>query len=327
MAGDLVVYSGLCSVKGCPAPNSPDWHMPWCGHGLQGHHHHVVKRSQGGKQGHMVFLCSGCHMRIDEGSWGNAVLEVPGVGKVYRIWGLHNETILERTLDKIAAHSHGEPGTVPWPGGTGQALKESELVSVSAVSLTSPILPSERDGANQALCGEGLATTHVERGEGLATTHYGPVSSLVGPAPFSWEAGWCQRGMVLVHNGLRLKGLTDGWRWQVGDWMAEGEDTLGEPVYQYFIPFRQDSAMRQYLWVAQNVLPGNRTELSWSHHRTVAALPAQDQAEALARAKAQSLTSPQLRAILVPSVAHPEIVLKCPQCAYEGPSKEFKEAT
>lgn len=96
---EVTTHTPLCTVKGCPAPSDPDWHVPWCGHGLEGHHHHVKKRSQGGKGGYVVFICPRCHDKIDNGPWGNAVLDVPGVGKVYRIWGMHNETLLERVIE------------------------------------------------------------------------------------------------------------------------------------------------------------------------------------------------------------------------------------
>src|SRR3990167_10232734 len=89
----------LCTVKGCPAPSDPDFHIPICGHGLEGHHHHVTKRSQGGKKGPQVFICPSCHHEIDNGLWGNAVLDLADGTKLYRVWGLHNTTILERVLE------------------------------------------------------------------------------------------------------------------------------------------------------------------------------------------------------------------------------------
>ena len=90
----------LCRVRGCPAPSNPDWHVPWCGHGLEGHHHHVPKRSQGGKR-IVAFLCPACHMEVDSGyKYGNAV--VPGKdGYVYILWdvakGVEN-LLIERKL-------------------------------------------------------------------------------------------------------------------------------------------------------------------------------------------------------------------------------------
>ena len=44
-----ITRTPLCSVRGCPAPKDPEWHIPICGHGLEGQQHHVTKRSQGGK--------------------------------------------------------------------------------------------------------------------------------------------------------------------------------------------------------------------------------------------------------------------------------------
>ena len=89
----------LCPVRGCPAPSDPDFHVPWCGHGLVGSHHHVVKRSQGGKKGVQVFLCNACHDAVDnQMTMGNAVLTMPDGSQIYRVWNLRNETVVERAL-------------------------------------------------------------------------------------------------------------------------------------------------------------------------------------------------------------------------------------
>jgi hypothetical protein len=93
-----VTRTPACTVKGCPAPRDPDWHVPICGHGLEGHHHHVIKRSQGGKDGPQVFICPDCHHNIDNGEWGNAAKHVPGRGLVYFAWDLHGNTLIEKEV-------------------------------------------------------------------------------------------------------------------------------------------------------------------------------------------------------------------------------------
>jgi len=90
-------HEALCHVKGCPAPNDPDWHIPWCGHGLDGHHQHWPKKSQGGTE-IVSFICPKCHDQIDNGHWGNKVLDMPDGRRVYRVWDQNNKTIFERIL-------------------------------------------------------------------------------------------------------------------------------------------------------------------------------------------------------------------------------------
>ena len=97
-----IVREGLCSVPRCPAPSSPEWHVPFC-QAIEGHecfggatHQHWPKRSQGGKE-NVACLCAGAHDRIDNGDWGNAVLELID-WRMYRIWDRNNETLLERII-------------------------------------------------------------------------------------------------------------------------------------------------------------------------------------------------------------------------------------
>ena len=132
-------------------------------------------------------------------------------------------------------------------------------------------------------------------------------------------ASWTERGLQLRDQGLRLKALTDDWRWAVGDWLVEGE-RYGAEAEQF-----RDSlgvgwdAIRQYQWVARVVTPGNRIEgLSWSHHRAVGALAAADAQEAraaLLAAKAEGITARELAASLKEPVERERHA--CPLCHYE----------
>ena len=92
----------LCTERDCPAKSDPDFHIPFCGHGLAYDHHHVVKRSQGGKGGDVVCLCPSCHRKADEHVYRNAIVEVDGA-RVYRLWNEKGELIAERTLGLVAA--------------------------------------------------------------------------------------------------------------------------------------------------------------------------------------------------------------------------------
>ena len=97
-----VSRSPACRVKGCPAPKDPDWHKPHCGHGLEGHHHHVPKRSQGGKR-IVAFLCPKCHDEVDNGiSLGNQIWKDKGGREHYLLYDMAkgpSEPIVDRVLE------------------------------------------------------------------------------------------------------------------------------------------------------------------------------------------------------------------------------------
>jgi hypothetical protein len=101
---DRVKRIPACTIRGCPEPRNPEWHVPWCqaipGHECFGNatHQHVPKRSQGGKK-IWACLCAGVHDRIDNGDWGNTILDVPGVGRIYRVWDLHGNVLFERVIE------------------------------------------------------------------------------------------------------------------------------------------------------------------------------------------------------------------------------------
>lgn len=107
-----VTREPLCAVKGCPAPSDPDFHVPICGHGLEGHHHHVVKRSQGGTEGVQVFICPKCHDLADnKPGYGNAVIEEPNGRQTYRLWRIDGsetgKTLIERVISPSMDRSDG----------------------------------------------------------------------------------------------------------------------------------------------------------------------------------------------------------------------------
>ena len=142
-----ITRTPACTVKGCPAPRDPDFHIPICGHGLVGHHHHVTKRSQGGKDGPQVFICPDCHEKIDSGPWGNDIKNIPGRGDVYFAWDLHGNTLIERTIgEETRPLSDGaeavEPQGTSEP--SGGHLRKSE-----ASSAPSPSAGEKEEGDGQ----------------------------------------------------------------------------------------------------------------------------------------------------------------------------------
>jgi len=138
-----VTHIPLCTVKGCPTRlksfkgDAHEWHVPWCGHGLEGHHHHVVKRSQGGTKGDIVFICPACHQRIDEHHWGNAVLDIHGVGRLYRVWDQNNRTVFERIIE--AAPDEQSPADEAEVPGTLPAVQEEAVVYSRAAPVLAPL--------------------------------------------------------------------------------------------------------------------------------------------------------------------------------------------
>lgn len=115
----------LCSTKGCPTRlksfkgDVNDWHRPWC-QDIKGHkcfggatHQHVPKKGMGGNNPEskiVACICAGAHDRIDNGDWGNEVLDVPDVGKVYRVHDLHGKTLLERVIERCPEEPDPDEG-------------------------------------------------------------------------------------------------------------------------------------------------------------------------------------------------------------------------
>src|SRR3990167_8571367 len=266
-----------CTVEGCPWPDDP--HIPWCG-GIPDHahtnvatHQHLPKKGMGGrnpKSKIVALLCPAMHDLVDNGTrYKNEVIEWEW-RRFYRLWDTQNDYRFE-----------------------GWGLIWRQLDDWTPVTARSPDADIRRVDTS--------LVRYLQEGPGLdqdaddagGLREYGDDLQELDRL--------CRRGMALLYAAYRLKGLEDNWRWEMGDWMIDCESLMGEEAYQYFVPFRRDSAMRQYLWVAQSVIPGNRTELSWSHHRAVAHLPPQGQAEWLSSAKAEGLTSAELAGLLRPS--------------------------
>jgi len=94
----------LCTVKGCPFPSDPDWHIPFCGHGLVGHHQHIPKLSLDPNAKIQAFICPRCHDRVDNGLWSNHIKTFPDGSVHYFILDEHGKTMAERVIGR-----HGEP--------------------------------------------------------------------------------------------------------------------------------------------------------------------------------------------------------------------------
>jgi hypothetical protein len=85
----------------------------------------------------------------------------------------------------------------------------------------------------------------------------------------------------------RARVVQQGLQFAIGDAIRYMEDTFGEEAAQVIDPdlgWSRES-IRNFVWVAEHVLPENRrSDLTWSHHQVVASLSPAKQREWLARA-------------------------------------------
>lgn len=98
-----------------------------------------------------------------------------------------------------------------------------------------------------------------------------------------------------------LFGRADGMlKWAVGDWLFQGEAIWGEEVYQLQESLGLSVGQRlQYVRVSGDVpISRRRVELTWSHHRSVAPLPPEEQELWLQRAIDERWTKVELEAAL-----------------------------
>lgn len=76
-----------------------------------------------------------------------------------------------------------------------------------------------------------------------------------------------------------------GVQWAIGDWWSAGEHRYGEAAQIAFEIGIDAETLRGHAWVAANVTPELRKpDLSWSHHRAIAALCVEDQVDLLDKA-------------------------------------------
>ena len=118
------------------------------------------------------------------------------------------------------------------------------------------------------------------------------------------------RGIELSRSGLEIKRELsfDEWlrfgrtlqtaegavQWWIGDYLNAGERAYGEK-YAQAVDERRADTWRHYAWISNRVEICTRVHnLSWAHHREVAALEPAEQAEWLGRAEAESWSQREL---------------------------------
>ncbi len=121
--------------------------------------------------------------------------------------------------------------------------------------------------------------------------------------------------------GVLLGKVREAIQWAIGDYILIGEQLFKERSYQAISEIGvSESGLREYVRVAERVPRSiRRPELSWSHHRAVAALPPPEQKTWLAKASDERLSHHALRdALRNGTVAEQPTMCRCCGRALEG---------
>lgn len=98
--------------------------------------------------------------------------------------------------------------------------------------------------------------------------------------------------------GRLLGDFHDTWQWAIGDFIIGCEQLFGQAAYQIIESLRiSEESRAQYVRVAQSITPERRrSELTWSHHRSVYALEPPEQDAWLERAVENQWSKRELEA-------------------------------
>lgn len=255
-------YEDRCSVKGCPEPNSNDFHRcPVCGK-LAGDHHHFPSRAQAGKGAKVVaVLCRYHHDKITLHQWREGVYTHPDGSVRYYVQNEKGEEQCERIIEAAP-----EEETVAHYQARKDDPEEWEDEPTPAI-VTLPAVkePARKPAVRYEAVGLRLP-------ENLTREQWEEIASTI------------QQMVVSVP-------------WWVGDVLVYGQ-RYGEEMWQA-IKDRGGAdyeRLRKYMWVAEKVPIGTRVPaLKWSHHREVADLKPNEQRAWLQRAQDEGMTVNQLR--------------------------------
>jgi hypothetical protein len=153
-----------------------------------------------------------------------------------------------------------------------------------------------------------MNTTEIEASLKKISAKVKP-SALIIPEKATLEQ-WTDIGRKLYHTGQTMT-------WWLADWAAYGDREYGQLKEFCEIQGMNYQSIRDIAYVAANVeLSRRRDNLSFTHHREVAALPAREQSKWLALAVKDSLSVVELRRQIRASTA-----ISLPEKTY-GPSDE-----
>jgi len=112
--------------------------------------------------------------------------------------------------------------------------------------------------------------------------------------------------------GFVLGGMHETLKWAIGDYLIEGERRYGEEAYQLQEALGiSEESRRQYVRVAEAIpMPRRHSELTWSHHRAVAALDPTEQDEWLRRAENEGWSKAALDAHRNPENGKTQVVVE-----------------
>jgi len=112
--------------------------------------------------------------------------------------------------------------------------------------------------------------------------------------------------------GFVLGGMHETLKWAIGDYLIEGERRYGEEAYQLQEALGiSEESRRQYVRVAEAIpMPRRHSELTWSHHRSVAALDPIEQDEWLRRAQSEGWSKADLDAHRKPESVKTQVVVE-----------------
>jgi hypothetical protein len=117
--------------------------------------------------------------------------------------------------------------------------------------------------------------------------------------------------------GFALGEMHRAVQFAVGDYILDGEKLFGQEAYQLQESLGiSEEQRRQYVRIAERIpWERRRKELSWAHHREVAAMEPSDQDAWLEKAVANAWSKNELVAYLRPNGLPPEPKgVTCPEC-------------
>jgi hypothetical protein len=92
-----------------------------------------------------------------------------------------------------------------------------------------------------------------------------------------------------IEYGRKLRRVETSMNWIIGDYLVYGEFKYGEK-YAQALDESMANSWKVYHWVSKHVPPKRRrADLSWSHHRLIANLPAEYQTKVLEKAANEHL--------------------------------------
>ena len=248
----------VCKTPGCPWPEDEEMHVPWClgipgvEHRREATHQHTPKKGMGGsnpKSKIRAILCPICHDRCDNGDWANNAIPIGGT-IVYRLWDIHNKTLVERSYDDPfkSPRDHAqeaEPVLRPLPEAGDTGL---------------PVLP----GRKVAALGDGAAEGGLEHEQAGDTSHIMSALASTDPARNFNRRSERLAKSGLLHNDRNSDGIHGRANFQAQGLVPELLELPGEMTRSQAVEIAQHirQSRERSPWLAGDLL--NAAEERWS---------------------------------------------------------------